>query len=62
MKMMNLQILNAQVKGEDESKYHIESKEDQGLIFEIRHTLSKKYNHAMCHGSRLICDSDVYDK
>lgn len=32
------------------------------LVFELRHTMTKKYNTAMCHGSRLICDHDVYDK
>ena len=32
------------------------------LVFELRQTLPKKYNVAMCHGSRLICDMDVYDK
>ena len=36
--------------------------EDKVLVFELRKSLGKKYNVAMCHGSRLICDHDVYDK
>jgi len=28
----------------------------------LRKVLDKKYTSAMCHGSRLICDTDVYNK
>ena len=60
---MNLSILSAQVKGETlETETAKEAKEDMGVVFEMRHTMSKKYNVAICHGSRLICDADVYDK
>jgi hypothetical protein len=32
------------------------------LKFVLRKVLNKKYTSAMCHGSRLICDNDVYNK
>ena len=63
---MSLSKLAEQVKGEEgypsSIQPSLEKKEDMALIFQIRQTLNKKYNTAMCHGSRLICDADVYDK
>jgi len=32
------------------------------LSFTHRKVLNKKYQVAMCHGSRLVCDFDVYNK
>ena len=32
------------------------------MEFTLRKVLSKRYNAAICHGSRLICDTDVYNK
>ena len=32
------------------------------MRFELRKVLGKKYKVAMCHGSRLICDQDVFNK
>ena len=32
------------------------------IEFCLRKVLHKRYNTAICHGSRLICDTDVYNK
>lgn len=65
-KNFNLSKLAQAVKGQDYSGMDedekLQKKEDMALVFELRQTLPKKYNVAMCHGSRLICDADVYDK
>jgi len=53
---------SATIKNEACNPDDLEKKEDMALIFELRQTLPKKYKVAMCHGSRLICDADVYDK
>ena len=61
----NLANLNAHVKGETDGiqpASDLQKRENFGLIFEHRQTLPKKYSVVMCHGSRLICDHDVYDK
>ena len=53
---------------EDKQEAKFEIKQESGnlkeklLVFEHRKTLPKKYRVALCHGSRLICDHDVYDK